>query len=96
MSITATISGVIYKINPVEQYGDFRKRVFWVQELNVRYPNTWQLEMWHDDILNLESLHQSDLVECGVTIKGKMVEGKNGGNDYIINILKCDTIKRIG
>jgi len=92
MNNTATITGVIYQINPVEQYGDFRKRAFWVQELNVKYPNTWQLEMWHDDVHNLELFSVGDLVECYVTIKGKKVEARNTGKDYIINILKCDKI----
>jgi hypothetical protein len=95
MNTTSIIAGVIYQINPVEQYGDFRKRVFWVQELNVKYPNTWQIEMWHDDVHALELLTTGNLVECNVTIKGKMVQGRNGGKDYIINILKCDSIKRL-
>lgn len=92
---TATISGVIYKINHIEQYADFTKRVFWVQELNIKYPNTWQLEMWHDDVAILSSFRENDIVSCEVTIKGKILENKNTRKDYVINILKCDKITRL-
>lgn len=92
---TTTIEGVIYKINNTERYTDFFKRTFWVQELNVKYPNTWQLEMWHDDteILNEFSIH--DIVQCEATLKGKLLEKRGSGEQFVINILKCDSIIKI-
>lgn len=94
MNVAATITGVIYEIRNVERYSDFRKRVFLVQELNVKYPNTWQLEMWHDDVDILNLFQVGNIVECNVSVKGKLCEGKNSGKDFVINILKCNEISR--
>lgn len=91
---TTTITGAIHTIFPHEKYGDFRKRVFWVKEVNVKHPNIWSLEAWHDDTDNLDKLKgYVGEVSCEVTIRGKMYS-KNG-RDGIINTLHCTGIKKI-
>ncbi len=90
---TTTITGAIHTIFPHEKYGPFTKRVFWVKEINVKHPNIWALEFWHDDIEILDKFKYADEVTCEVTIRGKMYS-KNG-RDGIINTLHCTGIKKI-
>lgn len=94
MMNTSFISGVIYKIFPEEKRGDFRKRVFWIQQLNVKYPEMWQLEMHHDNTLILDRFKEGFIVECDVTVRGKLWQKQNG-EDCVIMTLRCDTIRSI-
>lgn len=91
---STTIIGALHTIFPHEKYGDFRKRVFWVKEINAKNPNIWQLEMWHDDIDELDKFkNYSGEVSCEVSILGKM--WSKNGRDNIINVLRCTGIKKI-
>lgn len=91
--MNTTITGTIHTIFPTEQYRDFHKRVFWIKETNVKYPNIWALEMWHDDGAELGKFSYADEVSCEVSIKGKM--WSKNGKDGVINILHCTGIKKV-
>lgn len=92
--MNTTITGTIHTIFPTERYRDFFKRVFWIKETNVKYPNIWALEMWHEDGAVLDQFrNHSGEVSCEVSVKGKM--WSKNGKDNVINILHCTGIKKI-
>lgn len=88
-----TLKGTIKTIFPAEVYGSFEKRVFWLQELDAQYPNTWALEMHQGECNNLDKYQPGDKVECHVDIKGRRWE-KNG-KEGVINTLKVWRINKI-
>ncbi len=87
--MTTILEGAIHTIFPVE----YKKRVFWLKQINVQYPNMWQLELEHDDISLLDKFKEADVVQCEVEIRGRHWD-KNG-RQGVMNILKCNDIKKI-
>lgn len=88
------IQGVITDIFPAETYGNFTKRVAWVQEVDVQYPNTYALEFQQGDGTLLDYHVPGDVVKCSVDVRGRKWE-KNG-KAGCINTLKCWKIERVG
>lgn len=89
-----TLQGVIKDIFPDEYYGNFRKRVFWLAEVNAKYPNTWAIECWHDDACNeLSSYRPGDAVKVTFEVKGKL--WSKGGKEGVINTLRMTVIDRL-
>lgn len=92
--ITVKLTGAIHTIFPVEFYGqNFKKRVFWLKEINVQKPTIWSVELHQDDVVLGEKFKNADLVECQVEVVGRMVG--NTGSDKVFNALKCIGIKHI-
>lgn len=86
------LSGVITSIFPVEKYGNFEKRVFWIKQINVQHPCYYSLELWHDDQDLIDKCKVGDAVVCDVEIRGNYYN-KNGRSG-VINILKCTDISK--
>lgn len=85
------LSGVITDVFEVEKYGDFRKRVIWLQEIKEKHPQHWALEFWHDEAELLPSfVKNGQAVTCHLSIKGKKVS--KYGKEFIIVTLKIDKI----
>lgn len=82
-----TVTGTIKQIFNSEVYGNFEKRVFWVEENTDKYPNTYQLEMQQGECNRLDSFKAGDKVECNIEVKGRWYH-KNG-KEGVINTLKC-------
>lgn len=94
----AVLQGLILKILKTEKIGDFWKRVFWLQEKpseENKWPNTWALELWHDDTMDIDDFKIGDPVRCHVDIKGKLLTRKGTDQEFIINTLKCWRIEKI-
>ena len=90
-----TITGVVYRLFPEEKHRDFLKRRFWLQELNVKYPQMWELEMWHDDdVSQLKVFKEGDVVACDFLPKGRMYEVA-GGDKKVKITLQCTGIKMV-
>lgn len=87
------LSGVIDTIFATERYGNFEKRVFWVLETGPKYPQVWQLEMWHEDTLTLDMFKPGHDVIADVEVKGKKVS--KGDKEMVINILRCTKLTRL-
>jgi hypothetical protein len=88
------IKGKITDIFPAEVYGNLEKRVAWVQETDVQYPQHYSLEFLQNDANILDSFVLGDVVECKVDVRGRRYE-KNG-KAGVINSLKCWNMRRIG
>lgn len=89
------ITGTITDIFPVQTFGNFEKRVAWVQEETTgRYPNQFEIEFQQNDVNTLDSFVPGDVVECKIDVRGKKWE-KNGKSG-VINTLKCFEIMRKG
>lgn len=82
-----TITGTIKQIFQSEVFGNFEKRVFWVEETTDKYPNTYQLEFQQGECNRLDSFKSGDQVECSVDVRGRWYS-KNG-KEGVINSLKC-------
>lgn len=91
--------GTIKKKFDAVVYGNFEKRVMWLEEVaEERYPNTWQLELWKDDVKMLDSYKEGDYVTCYVDIKGKLItkDKSRDGDEWVSNTLKCWNIEKDG
>lgn len=92
MNNTITLSGKIETIFPVETYGNIEKRVIWISEQGVQYPNTWSLEFIQGQVNILDNYKSGDLVVCKVDIKGRYWQ--KGDRSGVITTLKCWAIER--
>lgn len=88
------ITGKIKKVFETETFGNFEKRSFWLDEQTDEYPNTYQFELWKNDVAMIENYSVGELVTCYVDLKGKYWD-KNG-KDGVINTLKCWNIEKDG
>lgn len=88
------VTGVLLDVFPTETFGAFKKCVFWLQELNSKYPNTWAIECWHDDAINeMRSYRVGDALKVSFEVKGK--HWSKGGREGVINTLKMVLIERV-
>lgn len=87
------IQGVITDIFPSETFGNFEKRVAWVQETDVQYPNHYSVEFHQGDANTLDNFVPGDRVNCSVDVRGRKWE-KNG-KAGCMNTLKCWKIERV-
>jgi hypothetical protein len=88
------ITGKIIDIFPLETYGKFTKRVIWVEEQEVQYPNTYSIEFTGRNVPLVDSLVLGNMVKCQVDLRGRAYEkdGKKG----CINSLSCWRVDRQG
>lgn len=87
------LTGAIHTIFTTETYGDFRKRVLWLKEINVKNPNTWAVEFYHDDGDILGKFSGAEVVTCEVEVLGKLISKQ--GREFVINIFRCHGIKKV-
>lgn len=88
------IKGKITDIFPPEIFGNLEKRVAWVVEVDVQYPQHYSLEFLQGDANILDNFVPGDLVECKVDVRGRRWE-KNG-KVGVMNTLKCWRMDRVG
>jgi hypothetical protein len=87
--------GKVKKVFDVETFGTFQKRSLWLEEVNEKYANTWNLEFWKEDCSMPDNLKIGDYITCFVDIKGKSYSKKDG-SEGVINTLKCWNIEKEG
>lgn len=94
------ISGKVKRIFDAAVFGNFEKRVFWLEEVtnSERFPNTWQVELWKEDVGMMDSYKEGDYITCYVDIKGKLIpaEKARDGKDWVSNTIKCWNIEKDG
>lgn len=90
------INGTIKKIFSTQTLsGGFDKRLFWIQDDDNKFPNTFQLECWKADVLMLDEYKIGDVITCYVDLKGKLFLGRDG-EEKILNTMKCWNIEKDG
>lgn len=89
------LQGKIRRIFETNVFGNFEKRIIWLDEVSEKYPNTWQLEFWKNDCPIPDNYKVGDFVTCYVDIKGKLFTKKDG-EEAISNTLKCWNIEKDG
>jgi hypothetical protein len=93
--MTIEINGEITDIFPAELVtSNFEKRVTWVKEVDVQYPNTYPLEFHQGDVNLLDNFVPGDLVTCKVDVRGR--QWNKGGKSGCMVTLKCWSISRTG
>lgn len=94
------LTGKIKRKFDAQVFGNFEKRVLWLEEEtnNERYPNTWQIELWKEDVKMLDSYEEGDFVTCYVDIRGKLVpkDKSRDGDEWVSNTLKCWNMEKDG
>lgn len=90
------IKGVITDIFDTETIRNFEKRIFWLAQTGVEFPNDYQLECHQNDVNRLDDFNPGELVNCFVSVRGKAFNKKSNGEKIIINTLKCWKIERVG
>ena len=88
------IAGKIRKKFDTQTFGGFEKRVFWLEEVSEKYPNTYCLELWKDDCKMLDSYQENDYVTCSIDIKGKY--WRKDDKEGVMNTLKCWNFEKEG
>lgn len=90
------ISGKIKKIEPTQTLsGGFEKRIFWLQDDDEKFPNTFQMECWKSDVNMLDEFKEEDSVTCYIDLKGKKFMGRDG-QEKIMNTIKCWNFEKDG
>jgi hypothetical protein len=87
------LSGRIKTIFSAEVFGNFEKRVMWLEEQTDKYPQTYSLEFTQGDVNVLDAFKEGDQVECSINLRGRHSE-KNG-KEYVFNSMQCWRIKRV-
>lgn len=91
----STVKGVIYKIFPIDEYSNLRRRKFWLKEINVpkgQRVNTWEMEVQYDLCDTLPHFNDATReVICSVEIRGKQFGDSRG--DRVKNVIVCYDIK---
>lgn len=91
------LTGLIRNIFPEESFGNpdrpFRKRVVWLTEIGVQYPNTWQVEFWNDDGSVLDRFAIGNKVNIHYAVLGKM-SSKNG-EEKVFNTIRGLKIQKL-
>jgi len=82
-----TLTGRIKRIFPAEVFGNFEKRVMWLEETEGQYPNTYNLEFQQGACNTLDNFAPGQTVKCQVDVRGRHWD-KNG-KEGVMNTLKC-------
>lgn len=90
------VSGKIKQIFESGVFGNFEKRLFWLEEVSEKFANTWQLELWQNDCSMIDNYKVGDYVTCYIDIKGKSFQKKDGSGESVINTLKCWNFEKDG
>lgn len=93
MANTIKILGVVKTLFPVETIGNFSKRVIWVEETDVPYPNTYQVEFAGTKMQELAPIRGGEAVEIEAEVRGKYVA--KAGKEYVFNTLSGFKIQKI-
>jgi len=88
------LDGKIRRINKTESYNNFQKRTFWLDDIDEKFPNTWQLELWKDDVDMIDSYDEGDFITVYLDIKGKY--WSKNDKEGVMNTLKCWNIEKEG
>jgi hypothetical protein len=90
------ITGAIWRIRPTEKFGREQRftRKFFVRELDVKYPNVWGMEMWHDNTMLLNEFKETDVVVCKCVVRGRQYTNNQNMQDSFIS-LECIEIKKL-
>jgi hypothetical protein len=90
------ITGTIKKIEPTQTLsGGFEKRIFWFEDDDIKFPNTFQIETWKGDVKMLDEYQLEDKVTCYIDLKGKKFIGRDN-EERILNTMKCWNIEKDG
>lgn len=88
------LSGKILRVFDTETFGNFEKRVFWLEDVDEKYPNTWHLELWQGDTNMIDHYNVGDYITAYVDIRGKY--WNKNGKEGVMNSLKCWNIEKEG
>lgn len=88
------ILGKIKTIFPEETFGNFKKRVVWIEEEEVQYPNTYEVQFTQAKTVELDGYKEGELVEIDADVRGRYA-AKNG-KEYVFNSISAWRIQRIG
>lgn len=88
------ILGKIKTIFPEETFGNFKKIVVWIDEVEVQWPNTYEVQFVQAKTVELDGYKEGELVELDVDVRGRY--SKKDDKEYVFNSLTAWRIQRIG
>lgn len=88
------LSGKIRTVFPAEVYGNFEKRVVWIDETVDDYPQTFAVEFTQGNCNLLDGFKEGDNVEININLRGR--HWQKGDKEGVFNTLQGWRIKRIG
>lgn len=95
---TVTLTGILTDAFNTEQISDrFRKRIFWLNEINARdprYANTWEIELHQDDCDRLDEFKPGDTLVAECDVRGRKVQTNAGWR--VFTALKCNSLNKAG
>lgn len=87
------IYGIIKAVFPVETIGNFKKKVIWVEETEVNYPQTFSIEFANNRIEELNLFKGGETVEVVADVRGRYVS--KAGKEYVFNSLSGYKIQNL-
>lgn len=88
------LTGIISNIFPEEVISvRFRKTCLWLTEVNMQYPQTWEITFLNDDGKWLAKYATGQLVNVNVALLGKLVQ--KDGKERIYNTIRGIKIERV-
>lgn len=87
------LKGRIRTIFPSEVFGNFEKRVMWLDETTDKYPQTYSIEFIQGDANTLDTFKEGQEVECHINLRGR--HSTKGEKEYVFNSLQCWRIKKL-
>lgn len=88
------IQGKIKSIFPEQTFGSFKKRVVWIEEVEVQWPNTFEIQFTQAKTAELDGYKEGDFVEIDTDIRGRFSE--KDGKQYVFNSLVGWRINKAG
>lgn len=88
------IFGKIKTIFPEETIGNFKKKVLWVEEQEVQWPNTYEVQFVQGKTVELDGYKEGELVEIDADVRGR--HSAKNGKEYVFNSISGWRIQRIG
>lgn len=87
------LKGRIKTIFPSEVFGNFEKRIMWLEEQDNQYPQTYEVQFTQGDCNVLDGFKEGQTVECHINLRGR--HAAKNGKEYVFNSLQCWRIKKL-
>lgn len=88
------IFGKIKTVFPEETIGTFKKKVVWIEEQEVQWPNTYEVQFTQSKTVELDGYREGELVEIDADVRGR--HSAKNGKEYVFNSLSGWRIQRVG
>ena len=85
--------GVLIKVNPEQEFGNFTKRTFHLAQTREEYPNTWEVTLTQKNTALINNFKPGDIITCHCELDGK--EWTKDNVTKAFNTVRCWKIELV-